>query len=337
MDDRKEILSFESLLIGYISGTKRKILMPQLRARALKGELIALIGENGIGKSTLLRTISGLQVAIEGSILIEGKSLNSYSRLDFAQHVGYISTEPVKVSNMKVFDLVALGRFPYTDWLGKLTGNDQVIIEDSIAKVGMEAFRNTYITELSDGERQRVMIARVLAQDTEIMVMDEPTAYLDIRSKYEIIHLLHDLSRIRNKTVIFSTHDLNVAVSEADKVWLMLNNSFKEGAPEDSIISGDFNDLFKDSPVRFNQTDGSFTFRNEFKGTINLEGEGICRLWTEKALNRTGFSLSERPTKITIKVIALSKGFKWLLESDKVKKEFDSVYDLVRWLSFPTD
>lgn len=333
MEGRKEILSFESLLIGYSSGKNRKILLPPLNARAYQGELIAMIGQNGIGKSTLLRTITGLQNTLDGTVIIDGKPIGSYSRIDFARSIGYISTEPVRVSNMKVYDLVALGRFPHTDWLGKLTGKDHDIIMDAIEKVGMHFFINRYFNELSDGERQRVMIARVLAQDTDILVMDEPTAFLDIKSKYEIVHLLHDLSKKRGKTIIFSTHDLNIAVSEADKVWLILKDSFEEGAPEDLIIGGAFDELFKDSLVRFNQTDGSFTFRNEFKGNINIRGEGISRLWTEKALNRAGYSGSDKNEEIVVEVIKGPAGTRWILENNKTKKEFSTVYDLVSWLS----
>ena len=214
-----------------------------------------------------------------------------------------------------------------------MTENDQTIIMDSIAKVGMESFVNNYITELSDGERQRVMIARILAQDTDLMVMDEPTAFLDIKSKYEIIHLLHDLSKRRGKTIIFSTHDLNVAVSEADKVWLLLQDSFEEGAPEDLIISGAFDQLFKDSLVRFNQTDGSFTFRNELKGTLNLKGEGVTRLWTEKALNRAGYSISDKNAETLIEIIKMPDKTRWIFKNKTTKTEFNSVYDLVSWLS----
>jgi iron complex transport system ATP-binding protein len=333
MEGKKEILSFESLLIGYISGTKTKILLPPLKASAFQGELIAMIGQNGIGKSTMLRTLTGLQVAIDGTIVINGKSIKNYSRMDFARNIGYISTEPVKVSNMKVYDLVALGRYPHTNWLGKLTGDDHAIIMDVIEKVGMQLFKNNYVAELSDGERQRVMIARVLAQDTDILVMDEPTAFLDIKSKYEIVHLLHDLTKKRGKTIIFSTHDLNIAVSESDKIWLMLRESFKEGAPEDLIIGGALDELFKDSLVRFNQADGSFTFRNELKGHFNLKGEGIGRLWTEKALNRVGYSISDNNEELRIEFIKRNGENRWFAVKNDKKREFNSVYDLISWLS----
>ena len=152
--------------------------------------------------------------------MYKGKNIYDYSRLDLAREVGYISTEIVKVSNMRVFDLVALGRFPHTNWIGKLEQKDNEHISDAIEKTSMTAFRHKYVSELSDGERQKVMIARILAQDTDIMIMDEPTAFLDIGSKFEILHLLHDLSRKSQKTIIFSTHDLHMAVSQADKIWL---------------------------------------------------------------------------------------------------------------------
>jgi iron complex transport system ATP-binding protein len=330
---KKEILTFESLLIGYKSGKNRKVLLPPLSACAHEGELIAVVGQNGIGKSTLLRTIAGLQGELSGTVVINGKPISTYSRMDFAQNIGYISTEPVKVINMKVYDLVALGRFPHTGWLGKLTDNDHNVIGDAIEKVGMNLFENRYITELSDGERQRVMIARVLAQDTDLLIMDEPTAFLDIKSKYEIIHLLHDLSKKRGKTIIFSTHDLNIALSEADKMWLILKDLFVEGAPEDLILNGALDELFKDSLVRFNRKDGSFTFRNEYKGTINIIGEGIVKLWTEKALNRAGYSVTSKGADTIIEIISDPDGNRWIVDHKKIRSEFKSVYELTSWIS----
>jgi iron complex transport system ATP-binding protein len=337
MESKKEILSIDNLLIGYTSGKTRKVLLPALCARAFQGELIAMIGQNGIGKSTLLRTMTGLQEILGGDIFIEGKSVKSYSRIDLARLMGYISTEPVKVSNMNVYDLVSLGRYPHTDWLGKHKKEDHDIIMDSIEKTGMQLFVNRYINELSDGERQRAMIARVLAQDTDLLIMDEPTAFLDIKSKYEIVHLLHELSDNRGKTIIFSTHDLNIAVSEADKTWLILNDSFKEGAPEDLILNGAFNDLFNDSVVRFSQTDGTFKFRNEFKGKILLKGEGIERLWTEKALNRAGYFLSDNNALMEVEIIRETEGVRWVVSRNNKISEFNNIYDLINWLSVTSD
>ena len=244
-----EILSLDALKIGYVSGKKENILLPPLYARAGRGELIAVIGRNGIGKSTLLRTLIGLQQPLGGEIYYDGKNIKDYSRINLAQKVGYISTEIVRVSNMSVYDLVALGRFPHTNWIGKIEMKDHEVIMDAIEKTSMGPFCRKYISELSDGERQKAMIARILAQDTGIMIMDEPTAFLDIAGKYEILHLMHMLSGKSGKTIIFSTHDLQMAINQSDKIWLILDKKLVEGAPEDLIIAGAFDHLFDTSSV----------------------------------------------------------------------------------------
>ncbi len=327
-----KILTLDSLKIGYVSGRSEKVLLPPINATANKGELIAVIGKNGIGKSTLLRTIAGLQLPLGGEILYSGKNIHDYSRIDLAQKVGYISTEIVKVSNMSVYDLVSIGRFPHTNWLGKIDGKNHNAIMNALEKTGLSGFRNRFIAELSDGERQRTMIARILAQDTGLMVMDEPTAFLDIGSKYEILHLLHLLSNKNDKTIIFSTHDLHMAVSQADKIWLIIDNELIEGAPEDLMIRGAFDHLFDSSPVKFNSDNGVFSFRSEEMGSIYLEGEGILKHWTEKAVNRAGYSVSEKLTTPYI-IIPSVENKMWHLRYGESSKEFGSVYDLIRWLN----
>jgi iron complex transport system ATP-binding protein len=326
------ILSLNSLKIGYVSGKHRKVLLPPLKASANKGELIAVIGRNGIGKSTLLRTIAGLQSSLGGEIMFNGRNINDYSRLDLAQKVAYISTEIVKVSNMSVYDLVSLGRFPHTNWIGKIDRQNHDAIMDALEKTGMSGFCNRFVSELSDGERQRAMIARILAQDTGIMVMDEPTAFLDIGSKYEILHLMHLLSNTSEKTIIFSTHDLHMAVSQSDKIWLILDNQLIEGAPEDLMVEGAFDHLFDSSPVQFNSENGTFSFRTEERGSIYLNGDGILKHWTEKAINRAGFSASSVNKKPHINVPSGSNS-NWQLLTENNSHEFVSIYELISWLS----
>jgi len=327
-----EILSLDSLKIGYASGRHENVLLPPLNACANKGELIAVIGRNGIGKSTLLRTLTGLQPALGGEIFYSGKNIRDYSRMDLAQKVGYISTEIVKVSNMSVYDLVALGRFPHTNWIGKIDTKNHEVIMDAIEKTSMSGFYNRFVSELSDGERQRAMIARILAQDTGIMVMDEPTAFLDIGSKYEILHLMHVLSHKSKKTIIFSTHDLHMAISQSDKIWLILDNKLIEGAPEDLMIERAFDHLFDSSPVQFNSESGTFSFRSENRGSIYVDGEGILKHWTEKAINRAGFSVSEVKTMPYIIVPSMNNR-KWQFSINNSSLEFGSIYELVMWLS----
>jgi iron complex transport system ATP-binding protein len=322
------MFSIEALRIGYKAGGEEKIVLKNLYANALKGELIAIIGKNGAGKSTLLRTITGLQPALSGRILYEGKNILDYSRMELAQKVGYISTEIVRASNMSVYDLVALGRFPYTDWTGRINKENHRMIMDAIENAGMMSLCSRYIGELSDGERQRAMIARILAQDTGLMVMDEPTAFLDIGSKYEILHLMHNLAKTAGKTIIFSTHDLHLAISQADKIWLLNGLKLSEGAPEDLMIQGDFDHIFDSSTVRYNSDHGTFTFRSDEKGSISIEGEGILLHWTEKAVNRAGYAVSKEKTDPSI-IIPSGENKNWRLVTCKSISEFRSIYDLV--------
>ena len=327
-----EILSLDSLKIGYVSGKNNKILLPPLNARANSGELIAVIGRNGIGKSTLLRTLTGLQQPLGGEIFYNGKNIRDYSRMELAQRVGYISTEIVKVSNMRVYDLVALGRFPYTNWIGKIEMNDNEVILDALKKTSMEPFIRKFVSELSDGERQKSMIARILAQDTSIMIMDEPTAFLDIAGKYEIFHLMHMLSNQSDKTIIFSTHDLQMAISQSDKIWLILDNRLIEGAPEDLMIAGAFDNLFDSATVLFNSEDGTFSFRSDTKGSIYIEGEGNRRHWTEKAVNRAGFTVSKGKT-IPYVIIPSGNNNCWQLSCQSYVRDCSSLYELISCLN----
>ena len=327
-----EILSLDSLKIGYVSGKNKNILLPPLTASAKRGELIAVIGRNGIGKSTLLRTLTGLQQPLGGEIFYSGKNIREYSKMELAQKAGYISTEIIKVSNMSVYDLVALGRFPHTNWIGKIEKKDHEVILDALAKTSMTSFRRKFVSELSDGERQKTMIARILAQDTGIMIMDEPTAFLDVAGKYEIFHLLHTLSNNGDKTIIFSTHDLQMAISQSDKIWLILDNKLIEGAPEDLMISGAFDHLFDSSTVMFNSEDGTFSFRSETKGSIYIEGNGNKRHWTEKAINRAGFAVSKEKTLPCI-IIPSDNTKSWQLSTQSSIQEFFSIYELISSLS----
>ena len=327
-----EILSFELLKIGFSSGGNQKILLPPLNAHAVSGELIAVIGKNGIGKSTLLRTLTGLQPSLGGNIYYSGKSIASYTRMELARRIGYISTEIVKVSNMSVYDLVSLGRFPHTNWIGKMDAPNHKAVMEAIELAGMGKFCTRYIYELSDGERQRAMIARLLAQDTSIMIMDEPTAFLDIGSKYEILNLMHRLSHENGKTIIFSTHDLHMALSQSDKIWLILENQMSEGAPEDLLIKGTFDHLFESSLGKFNARNGTFSFRSESRGNIYIEGEGTLKHWTEKAVNRAGFTVSKGRTTPFITIPRKNNPY-WVLKNEDNETQYESLYSLIRFLN----
>lgn len=327
-----KILSLESVLIGYTAGRREKSILPPLTASAGKGELIAVIGRNGIGKSTLLRTIAGLQKPLGGEILYGSRKITDYSRQELARNISYISTEVVKPGNMTVYELVALGRYPYTNWMGKIDPENHEVIVDALEKCSIGEFANRLISELSDGERQRAMIARILAQDTGIMIMDEPTAFLDVSGRYEILHLMHDISRKSGKSIIFSTHDLQSATTQADKIWLVLDDTLVEGAPEDLMIKGVFDKLFNFSAVQFNSVNGTFTFRKEERGTIYVKGEGSRKYWIEKAISRAGFLPSAIRTDPYISVPA-DENDDYLLINNESIVSFNTAYDLVNYLS----
>lgn len=322
------ILSLDSLQIGYISGRKKIPLLYPFSVSADEGELIAVIGRNGIGKSTLMRTIMGLQPAIGGDVLFSGSGISSFTRAGLASKIGFISTEIVKAPGMTVYDLVSLGRFPYTNWIGKIEQEDESIIAGAIEKTGISHLIHRNINELSDGERQKTMIARVLAQDTGIIIMDEPTAFLDIKSKFEIVHLMHEMAKVKGKTVIFSTHDLNIAIEQADRIWLLLNEGLIEGAPEDLMLRGSFNELFDSTIVRFNSVDGSFSFRKEERGSVYVEGDGPEKYWTVKAMARIGYRHSDENCGTVISV-PCSNNQSWVLKKNGCISEFSSILALV--------
>jgi iron complex transport system ATP-binding protein len=220
------------LSIGYRANGKAHEVYPAISATASKAELVALVGRNGQGKSTLLRTLIGLQPPLGGAVYLHGKDLRSYPLRALATLVSYVSTDNVKIGNLKVFDLASLGRYPYTSWFGTLAQKDKEVVMHALDMVGMadHAWRNTAC--LSDGERQRVIIARALAQDTPIIVLDEPTAFLDIPNRYEIALLLKALAQEQRRTVLFSTHDLSIALNVADSIWAMCKGEFFQGAPQ---------------------------------------------------------------------------------------------------------
>ncbi len=215
------------------------------------GEFTALIGRNGTGKSTLLRTVAGLARPLQGYITVNGHRTDAMSRREIAATIAFVSTEEVKVENLKVADVVALGRAPYTNWVGSLTDTDRAKVDRALSLVGMQAFARKGIGTLSDGERQRVMIARALAQDTPIILLDEPTACLDLPNQYEIGLLLRRLAHDEGKCIVFSTHDLAIALELCDTIALLEGGRFYYGTTDMLTESGDLGRLFEDTPLTF--------------------------------------------------------------------------------------
>ncbi len=217
-----ETIRLENLSIGYSNKKSDvKVVAENINASIRSGELTCLLGANGVGKSTLLRTLSAFQPKLSGSIYIKGKEIDNYSDRQLSHLIGVVLTGKPDIRNMTVTELVGLGRSPYTGFWGTLSKEDKVIVEHSIGLVNITALKDRMIHTLSDGERQKVMIAKALAQETPVIFLDEPTAFLDFPSKVEMMQLLHRLSRETDKTIFLSTHDLELALQTADTVWMM--------------------------------------------------------------------------------------------------------------------
>ncbi|WP_425593880.1 ABC transporter ATP-binding protein [Maribacter aquivivus] len=223
-----------------------------------KGELAAIVGINGIGKSTLLRTLGNFQPKISGTIEIEGKELYSYNEIQIASKISVVLTEPIASKNLSVYELLALGRHPYTNWLGKLAADDISIINNSISLLELESFLDKKCFQLSDGQLQRVLIARALIQDTNIILLDEPTTHLDLYHKVQILKLLKSIAHKTNKIILFTSHEIELAIQLCDKMLILdgRENAFNE--PCKLIENKKFDSLFPADTISFDANTGSF-------------------------------------------------------------------------------
>jgi iron complex transport system ATP-binding protein len=331
-DDAPMAIRITGLKVGY-EGTHGELGFSReaINYTACGGEMIALIGPNGIGKSTLLRTMAGFQKSWQGNILYHGKAISQIPARELSKMLSFVSTESIHVANLRVADLVAYGRFPYTGWLGRLSSSDQERVMDALEKVGLTKFARRMVSQLSDGERQRALIARALTQDTPFILLDEPTAFLDVKNKYEIFHLLHQLARQNNKTIILSTHDLNIALREMDKFWIMLENESLEGSPEDAVLNGWLDRLFSTGNVAFDTNSGDFYFQKDHAGTASVKGEEPAYSWTIRALERKGYFFTTRndaDLKISISSDNNTKKTQWQVETMNNKWLATSLYEL---------
>ena len=329
---KKENINIElkQLSVGYLQpGDQPLEVLKNINLTAAPGEMVALIGSNGIGKSTLLRTIAAFQPSIAGEIQISGKGLKTLNPKEISRIMSFVSTETIRIPNLSVFDLVAYGRFPYTNWIGMLADEDKRAVYDAIEKVGLGEMAGKPVMQISDGERQRAMIARALAQDTPVIILDEPTAYLDVSNKYEIFHLLQVLAGERKKTIILSTHDLNIALREVDKLWIVTETINYQGAPEDAVLHGWLNQMFNNEHIGFDDKEGEFYFRKNFKAKVKVEGEGLPLIWTLRALNRKGYQIVMQ-AEPDFKIVAQEN--RWKLISSGSETEFQSIYQLLAFL-----
>ena len=259
----KTVLSTKDLAIGYQSGGHS--IAENISIEIKKGELICLLGPNGSGKSTLIKTLAGLQPALSGLMFLQGDNLTALSVTERARRLSIVLTDRVVLGNFTVFDMVALGRLPYTGVMGTLDKADIDHIDWALTHTESQALSKRDLMQLSDGEKQKVMIARALAQDTPLMLLDEPTAHLDLPNRIQIMRMLQKLVSKSRKTIMLSTHELNLALQIADRILIFDHNQLIADKPQHLIESGTIEDIFGSDDITFNHETGTFMFETPEK------------------------------------------------------------------------
>lgn len=256
-----QIIEIKNLTIGYSSKKKEEIIAKNINISIKKGTFICLLGKNGAGKSTLLRTITKVQPKLDGNIILNKKNIDSYTALDLSKKISLVLTEKLPENNLTVFELIALGRQPYTNWIGTLTKNDTAKINQAMELTKIKHLSKKKYFELSDGQLQKVLISRALAQDTDLIILDEPTVHLDIQHKMETFQLLKNLVNKLQKTIIISTHEINLALQTANELWLMTNNKIITGNTQNLIDNKSVDLLFTSNTIYFDKDKQQFLLK----------------------------------------------------------------------------
>ena len=241
------MIQLKDLTLGY----EQRTLLEKVSAHITGGQLVALLGRNGTGKSTLLRAVMGLEKPQNGEIILHGNNIASLKPEELARNISFVTTDKVRIANLRCRDVVALGRAPYTNRHGQLQGEDKEKVDNAMHLVGMDSYAEKTMDKMSDGECQRIMIARALAQDTPVILLDEPTAFLDLPNRYELCLLLRKLTQKEGKCILFSTHDLDIALSLCDTIMLIDNPQLYSLPTNEMITSGHIERLFHNESVTF--------------------------------------------------------------------------------------
>ncbi len=323
------------LTVGYTQGRRATRVLDDINITLHPGELTCLIGPNGAGKSTLMRTLAGMQSPLAGQVHLGAEPIHQIPASRLAKQLAIVLTERVDVGNLSSYALAALGRHPYTDWRGQLSAHDESVVRDALTTVGAAALAHRPVNELSDGERQKVMIARALAQEPQVLLLDEPTAFLDLPRRVEIMQLLHKLARDRGCAILLSTHDLELALRLADRLWLMpVGGPLTVGLPEEVALNGALAATFRGEGVEFDSRLGSFKVQRQNCGPIGLTGEGENALWTARALERIGFEVvaDNRTLPFQVHIIGQNGTTRWQTITPKTQYEHHSLTDVIAHL-----
>ncbi len=328
-----QIMQLQNLVIGYQGRRERKrTVAGPMNAQLQSGQLVCLLGPNGSGKSTLIKTLAGMQSPLEGTLTLFHEPIVQFKPKEFARKLSTVLTDRITIGNLDVFTLVSLGRSPYTDWSGKLQPEDEQVVLQAIESTGLKALIDRDISTLSDGELQKAMIARALAQDTDLILLDEPTAHLDLPNRVEIIRLLRKLARQTEKGILLSTHELDLALKAGDVVWMLNNNrQLFTGVPEDLVLNGTFEAVFERDSFDFDRTTGSFNLYDNQTKKVSLTGEKTAVFWTKRALEREGYGITDE-AKLQIECFLENEDYCWEVSGEK-KGKVDSVKELTKMLN----
>lgn len=320
-------LEGKGLTLGYFHKKAKKKILENLNFQLFSGELTCLLGPNGVGKSTLIKAILGQIKPWKGEILIENQTIENHGVEELAKQISVVLTESVSPGNMTVGQLVALGRTPHTGWSGKLGGKDREIVEKALSDTKITYLQDERLSEISDGQRQKAMIARALAQDGKLMILDEPTAHLDLVNRFEIMELLRDIAAQKGKAVLVVTHDLDIAIETADRFWLLnCGMPLISGKPEDLIISGRINQLLPGDKYRFSIERGKLEFELQ-NLRFEISGPSELVFWVEKALKKAKIAETNDPIFIEKDPFSLVYG----------QMKFDSIDQLIFYLKKQID
>jgi iron complex transport system ATP-binding protein len=324
-------LTASQLEIGYRHGAGSTTVARGLDCRLQKGEFVCLLGPNGAGKSTLIRTLAGMQTPLAGQLHLAGQSMTTIAPRERARAVSVVLTETMPTGMMDAYSLVSLGRHPYSGWFGGLSALDRERIGWALDAVGATALANRQIAELSDGERQKVSIARALAQEAQLMLLDEPTAFLDLPRRVELMSILRNLAHREKLALLLSTHDLDLALRFADRLWLMSSSGqLIEGTPESLALNGQFAKVFASEKLDWDPTTGSFRTHPVACLNVRLTGEGMERVWTQRALERLGFGIAINGMSAAFD-IEIKTGT-WRVTRGAVSQRFETIEALIDWI-----
>ncbi len=330
-------LTTHELSIGYAGKSGHVSVAAGINLSLSPGKLTALLGRNGSGKSTLIRTLAGLQKPVAGSAMVEGRDVREWDSQDLSRKMAVVLQEQLRNPNLTVYELVALGRTPYTNWLGTLSKEDNDQVLGSIRKAGIPELSGRGTHLLSDGERQKAMFARALAQETPLILLDEPTAHLDILSRIELIRILRLTAHTESKSVLFSTHDLELALQMSDQLWLFDGRgALLTGTPEDLVLQGHISRLYSQpGEWGFDIATGEIVAPapSPLKKAVGLSGEGPEYFWTRKALIRTGYTIAGHDgAGCSVRIEKSGQSVRWIVSENSNEQIAGNIAEMLAYL-----